>query len=175
MTGRKLFITVVLLAAIPACIVMAGGAGGTGYGYQYFDPQLSNVNLGMSYITGYGYGVNRWGNRIGGFGTALLSEPGQTAGGVGGMLMGQEWRAGPLVAAMTFWGGLGGASFQHHGYMLVFGEADVELGIRFLPWMQVVAYAGYQAWGNTIPGFPFKNVFVYTPVVGIRIGWGGLY
>jgi hypothetical protein len=171
---QKLLIAVVLLAAIPACIAMAGGAGGMGYGYQYFDSQLSNVNLGMSYITGYGYGVNRFGNRIGGFGTALLS-PEDAAGGVGGLIMGQEWRAGPLVAAVTFWGGVGGASYASDGFMLVFGEADLELGVRILPWMQLVAYAGYQAWGNTIPFYPFTKAFVRTPVFGIRLGWGGMF
>ena len=175
MKSPRRCLAVLLLVVLPACVAMAGGAGGVGYGCQYFDPQLSNQNLGLSYITGYGYGVNRWGNRIGGFGMAILSGTGTTAGGVGGMLIGQEFRGGPLVAAVTCLGGVGGASYAHRGYMLIFGEADLELGLRVLPWMQVVAYAGYQAWGNAIPGFPFTNAFVYTPVLGVRIGWGGLY
>ena len=175
MSSRKIFIVIVLFVAIPACVALAGGAGGVGYGFQYYDPQLSNVDLGLATITGYGYGVNGWGNRIGGFGMALLSVTGQAAGGVGGMLMGQEWRGGPLMAAVTLLGGVGGAGYARHGYMLLFGEADIELGIRVLPWMQVVAYAGMQAWGNTVPGRPFTSVFVYTPVIGFRLGWGGLY
>ncbi len=175
MKSARLLLAVLLLVAVPACVAVAGGAGGVSYGFQYYDPQLSNQNLGLSYITGYGYGVNRWGNRIGGFGMALLSGIGAADGGVGGMLFGQEFRAGPIMAAVTCLGGVGGASYSRHGYMLIFGEADLELGLRVLPWMQVVAYAGYQAWGNTIPGIPFSNAFVYTPTLGVRIGWGGLY
>jgi hypothetical protein len=172
MNARRIFVVIALLLGVPAALSFAGGAGGVGVGAQYFDASMSNTNLQMAYITGYGYGVLWSGQRIGGFGTALLSTGHDAAGGVGGLIIGQELRSGPLVLAFSLWGGAGGASVRHHGYMLVFGEADIELGLRVLPWMQVVAYAGYQAWGNMVPGVPFSSAALSTPVIGIRIGWG---
>jgi hypothetical protein len=168
---RALFLAVVLCAA-PA-LASAGGAGGVGFGIQYYDPEWSNMQMGMSNITGYGYGVLRDGSRIGGFGTAMLSM--QSAGGVGGLLLGHEWRSGPLVLGVSGLGGVGGGSWSGRGYMLLFGEADLELGLCVTPWMQIVAYAGYQAWGNLIPGIPFASAYLATPVIGVRIGWGGLF
>jgi hypothetical protein len=57
--------------------------------------------------------------------------------------------------------------------MLLFGPADLELGVAVLPWMQVVAYAGCQAGGNLIPGIPFVSATLFTPVLGVRVSWGG--
>ena len=56
-----------LLALLPAVLASAGGAGGVGLGAQYYDRSLSSSNLGMAYITWYGYGVDWEGNRVGGF------------------------------------------------------------------------------------------------------------
>ena len=36
-----------------------------------------------------------------------------------------------------------------------------------------VTYAGYQAWGNLIRGIPFVSVKLFTPVLGVRVSWGG--
>jgi hypothetical protein len=162
-----------LLALLPVAAVFAGGAGGVGFGAQYYDSSLSSADMGMAYISGYGYGVDRDGNRIGGFGMALLSGLGLTAGGVGGMLVGHEWTAGPFMAAISLLGGVGGAAAYGGGYMLLFGEAELEIGFRLLPWLQVVGYAGYQAWGNLIPGVPFQAARLNTPVYGVRVGFGG--
>ena len=163
-----------LFALLPAGIAAAGGAGGVGFGTQFYDPATPSNNLGMAYITGFGYGVDEGGSRIGGFGMALLSDPARSAGGVGGMLVGHEWRGGPVVFAFNLLGGVGGASYGGGGYMLLFGQADLELGAAVLPWMQVVAYVGYQAWGNLIPGIPFVSAKLFTPVIGVRVSWGGL-
>jgi hypothetical protein len=173
MVMRKLFLAVVLALALPACLAFAGGAGGVGFGTQLFDAQFSSSDVALATITGYGYGVSWEGSRIGGFGMALLSTQSRIAGGAGGMIVGHEWRAGPLEAALTLFGGVGGIGYQRSGYMIIFGEADFELGFEVTPWMQVVAYAGYQAWGNVIPGRAFQSAVLTTPVVGIRIGWGG--
>jgi hypothetical protein len=162
-----------LLALLPAAAASAGGAGGVGFGAQYYHPSLSSDNLGMAYITGYGYGVDWDGNRIGGFGMALLSGLGVTEGGVGGLVIGHEWTIGPLIAGVSLWGGVGGAAARGGGYMLLFGEAELEIGFRVLPWMQIVGYAGYQAWGNLIPGVPFDAARLSTPVYGVRVGFGG--
>ena len=171
-TGQTV-LAVVLLALLPACIAGAGGAGGVGFGAQYFSPSISSSSLGMAYIAGFGYGVDEGGSRIGGFGMALFSALGRSAGGVGGMLVGHEWRGGPVVFAFNLLGGVGGAASGGGGYMLLFGQADLELGAAVLPWMQVVLYAGYQAWGNLIPGIPFVSARLFSPVVGVRVSWGG--
>jgi hypothetical protein len=161
-----------LLALLPVAAASAGGAGGVGFGAQYYDRSLSSGDLGMAYITGSGYGVDEDGNRVGGFGMALLSGLGVTEGGVGGLLVGHEWSIGPLIAAISLLGGVGGAAAWGGGYMLLFGEAELELGVRVLPWMQIVAYAGYQAWGNLLPGVPFNAARLNSPVYGVRVAFG---
>jgi hypothetical protein len=42
-----------LFALLPARIAAAGGAGGVGFGAQYYDPAMSSSNLGMAYIAGF--------------------------------------------------------------------------------------------------------------------------
>jgi hypothetical protein len=160
-------------ALLCAPAAFAGGAGGVGYGYQVFDGQFSSSDMGMSYMTGYGYGVREDGSRVGGFGSSFVSASGDAAGGYGGMLVGHEWRTGPFEAALTLWGGLGGASWQGRGFFIGYGSAEAEIGMSVLPWMQVVFYAGYQALGNILPGSVFGRALLTTPVVGFRIGWGG--
>jgi len=172
MKTKSVACAAVLLLAIPAGLAFAGGAGGVGWGMQYYDPEYSSADAGFTYITGYGYGTTWGGSRMGGFGMAMISIDGMGAGGVGGMILGHEWSGGPLMAALTLWAGVGGGGYQKGGYMIGFGEADFELGVRLTPWMQITAYAGYQAWGNLIPGYPFSRALLYTPVVGVRIGWG---
>jgi hypothetical protein len=99
-----------------------------------------------------------------------------TAGGVGGMVLGQEWKGGPFTAAISLWTGLGGISLHdvpsRRAYGIVFGEAEAEIGIRPVPFMQVVAYAGFQAWGNFVPGLMFRSAVLTTPVFGFRVSWG---
>ena len=89
------------------------------------------------------------------------------------MIVGHEWDAGPLLAALNIWAGMGGGGFGDSGYMLGFGQVDFELGLRLVPWMQITAYAGFQGWGNLVPGYPFTQSYFYSPVVGVRFGWGG--
>jgi hypothetical protein len=173
MKTRIILCIIVLLVAIPAGMAIAGGVGGVGYGLQYYDPQYSSANEGFTYITGYGYRTGWDGSRFGGFGTALISVDGNDAGGVGGVIVGHEWDAGPLLAALTLWAGVGGGGFGDSGYMLGFGQVDFELGVRLVPWMQVTVYAGFQGWGNLLPDYPFSQALFYSPVVGVRFGWGG--
>ncbi len=160
------------LLAVSATVAVAGGAGGVGFSGQLYDTRLSNTDLGVTQIGGFGYGVSEDGNRIGGFGTSFLSESGDTAGGVGGMVFGHEWRGGPLVFALTLWGGLGGGALSGGGYMLAYGAAQAELGVWVLPWMQLTAYVGYEVLGNVVPGVPFGRALLRTPVLGMRLAWG---
>ena len=164
----------VLFALVPTALAVAGGAGGVGFTGQYFDSTLSTADRGMTSLTGFGYGVGDSGSRVGGFGTAFFSAPGDTAGGVGGMLVGHEWRTGPLVAALTLWGGVGGGAWGGNGCMLAYGAAQAELGVWILPWMQLTGFVGYEAMSSVLPGIPFGRALLRTPVLGLRIAWGGL-
>jgi len=169
---RILLALALLLVAAPALVMAApGGAGGVGFGVQYVDLGLANRDLALSYITGYGYGVSWNGARIGGFGTALLGSASRTWGGVGGLLTGYELRAGPVEVALNLMGGPGGIGMAGQGFFILFGQADLEVGVAVLPWMQVVFYGGYQAWGNMVPGRPLASSLT-TPVLGVRLAWG---
>ena len=170
---RARFLAVIVAVLVPAGVASAGGAGGVAFGAQYYDPGLSNGNHSFTYITGFGYGTSGVpsGRRFGGFGMAIIAADGTTAGGVGGMLLGHEFHSGPLVAGLTLSYGVGGISYNDAGYLVLFGEGEFELGVT-LPWMQLTAYAGFQAWGNLVPGFPLRNAVAYTPVLGVRMAWG---
>lgn len=157
---------------LPAVLALAGGAGGAGFSGQYFHPSLSNADLGMTSLSGFGYGVGSDGSRVGGFGTAFFSSAADTAGGVGGMIIGHEWTSGPVVVALTLRGGAGGGAWGAGGFMLAYGAAHAELGFQVLPWMQLTACADYEAMGNVLPGVPFSRALLRTPVLGMRIAWG---
>jgi hypothetical protein len=176
MKTQRLLMTMLALIAIPGIAAFAaGGAGGIGFGVQHFDPEYSSANLFLQYATGYGYGVSREGERIGGFGTGFYSDNGQAAGGVGGIIVGHEWKGGPFTAALTFWGGIGVATRKVSTTppaVVLFGEADAELGIRLVRWMQLTAYVGMQGWGRPFHQIFFDGAGLYTPVYGFRIGWG---
>ena len=81
----------------------------------------------------------------------LFTPAGSAEGGAGGLLAGHEWRLGPAFIALNLWGGVGGLRSGDLGYLLVFGQADLEVGILWLPWMEITFYAGYQTWGNLFP------------------------
>jgi hypothetical protein len=133
---------------------------------------VSGPLLGVSTITGFGYGVNDDGDRVGGFGMGMFSPAGTAQGGVGGVLLGREFRLGPIILALNILGGVGGVNEGSSGYMVVFGQADLEVGIAWLPWMQIAIYVGYQSWGSLFPGIPFASATSSAPVLGLRIAWG---
>jgi hypothetical protein len=162
---------VLLLALFPVSLVSAGGWGGVSASGPYFNSGFTGPTLGVSTIDGYGYGVNDEGDRVGGFGLGFSSAAVGT-GGVGGFLLGHEWWLGPLVVGFSLEGGIGGSSVGNAGYLLLFGQADIDVGIAVLPWMQVVLYVGYQAAGNLFPGTSFANATFSAPVMGVRIAWG---
>ncbi len=169
-----------LLIALAACPLFAHGGGGITFGSQYYDPDFANRDLSAFSVGGFGYGVSADGQRIGGFGmafTGIGSTAGQPdiSGGIGGLITGQELRIGPFTVAVNLWLGLGGLAVDFEnpsGFMAAFGELNLELGIPVTRWMQLVGYAGFQVLGNLIPGMPFEDVLIYTPVVGVRIRWG---
>lgn len=169
---------VACILAVSAVSVFAGGGGGLVMGTQYFDPNYANLNLGTISMGGFGYGSTLSGQRIGGFGMALMGfdlmgEPTPPIGGVGGLIIGQEIHAGPFMLALNLWLGLGGMAVPAQmGAMVAFGEANLEAGIALTRWMQLVGFVGFQSFGNLIPGRPFDRFQYYTPVMGARIVWG---
>jgi hypothetical protein len=171
-------IAAALLAVLPLASVFAGGAGGVTAGYQYFAPSVSSGDYQERFDGGFGYGVTHDGRRIGGFGLAFYSEtdPGMLAGGVGGLITGQEVRLGNVTLAATLWTGIGGLATRtlgfEPGYLIGFAELDIEAGIAIFRWFQISAYAGMQVMGNLTPGRPFTEALYYSPVLGVRTSWG---
>ncbi len=177
MQARRVLCMVLLIVLGASLSVHAGGGGGLTYGAQIYVPQYANRDLVASCFGGFGYGTSWRGQRIGGFGLAILdnSDTEAIAGGFGGVLVGQQVKSGPFTFSLNFWSGLGGASTSFgdpRGFFGLFMEANVEIGLSIVPWMQFVGYAGMQTVSNLIPGLPFLGTLVYTPVFGTRIVWG---
>ena len=169
----RLVLIAALLLAVPAGFAIAGGFGGIGVGGPYFQSAANGPLMGVSSVTAFGYSVNDEGDRVGGFGLGLFTPAGSAEGGAGGLLAGHEWRLGPAFLALNLWGGVGGLRSGDMGYLLVFGQADLEIGILWLPWMEITFYAGYQTWGNLFPGVPFASAVSAAPILGMRMAWGG--
>jgi hypothetical protein len=179
MSIRKIMILVVAALALPLAGAFAAGAGGVAWADQRSVQGLSNGTVSISEVGGFGYGVNANGQRTGGFGYAIYSPEGTSsvAGGVGGVIFGQEGHAGPLTFALNLWTGLGGLSATfagtETGLAILFGEANVELGIAVTPWMQLSAYVGMQGLADISAHTGIgTRLATYSPVVGMRLAWG---
>ncbi|HVO38359.1 MAG TPA: hypothetical protein VMV03_04945 [Spirochaetia bacterium] len=179
MRTLKLVILSAALAAAPLSLAFAGGAGGVTWSNQHAVFGLPTSTLSVSSVGGFGYGVSPGGTRTGGFGFALYSVPGgdSLSGGVGGFIVGQEGHAGPFTAAVNLWTGLGGVSATmagvETGALVLFGEANVELGAAVTPWMQLVLYGGVQGLADVSPGHGIgSQILSYAPVIGMRLAWG---
>ncbi len=174
-----LVVCVPVLLVLAGGAVFAGGAGGLAWSDQHYVSGLSSSTLATTEIGGFGYGVSAGGTRTGGFGYAIYSEPGtdSLAGGVGGVIVGQESRTGPLTFAVNLWTGAGGVSETlagiQSGHVVLFGEANVELGIAVTPWMQLSGYAGMQGLADVHPRTGIGGQLLrYSPILGMRLAWG---
>jgi hypothetical protein len=171
---------IAVLAASGAWAGDGGGAGGVTFGRQYLDLDHGWYTADVPEISvgGFGYGVNRHGERIGGFGLAFCSaDPAvEFEGGVGGLINGQQLSFGPLTAAAVAWTGVGCLHTDVPGmvgsWLTLFLEADVEVGWAVTPWLQVSGYGGVQVMAGLAPESPADGMLFYTPVVGVRIAWG---
>lgn len=171
-------IVCVVVLVLTTTFSFAGGGGGLTYGVYLHMPPYSNQQLTVNFFGGFGYGVNRQGAKIGGFGIAILDNDASDlmAGGFGGLITGKRLTAGPFFVSINIWSGFGGigSSFGNpSSFFGLFLEGNVEFGIRLVPWMQLAVFAGEQVITNLIPGLPFVGNLVYTPVFGTRIIWGG--
>jgi hypothetical protein len=162
------------LVVLPLAGAFARGAGGFTWGQQYFDPGLSNADLGASTTGVFGYNVTWGGQRYGGFAMAIHADA--LDGGFVGAIAGQEFRMGPFTTAMTLWTGFGGTNvtplYTLPGTFALFGELSFEAGFGFLPGVMVTGYAGMQVMAAVLPDQAIISNAVYTPVLGVRIAWG---
>jgi hypothetical protein len=150
---------------------------------------VSGTVMGLS---GYGYGITRGGWKVGGFGTFFYTAPiseslpaydmtvTDAIGGIGGVISGGYGRLGPFTFALNTRLGVGGMGVEMiwpsdeydwtywSGAVLLYGSADLEVGMIFVPAMMVSAYAGVQA----IVTVSYVMVPVVVPTMGIRITWG---
>ncbi len=179
MRSSKIVALVLALCLLPLAGAFARAAGGFTWGEQYGATGPSNVDLGASTVGVYGYDITWGGQRYGGFAMALHSnatQPALEAGFIGG-LAGQEMRIGPLVAAVTLWSGFGGMNSAPldalPGTLALFGEVSLELGFGFLPGVLVTGYAGMQVIAPVLFDQGTIGTPMYTPVLGVRVAWGG--
>lgn len=68
MKRSSVFLVIGLMAACAPCFALQGVAGGILLGFQQYDPDLANQDMGCVLIGGFGYGVSAEGVRFGGFG-----------------------------------------------------------------------------------------------------------
>jgi hypothetical protein len=178
---------IILLFSATMAFADDGGAGGIIVGNQISQyPLLEDVRveantLGLAYVGGFGYGVSSNGRITGGFGMGIFdpyNEDGGISGGFGGAIGGWRLIRRPIYLTLTSWTGIGGVGIRNpavgqyaDGYLAVFQEFSLELGIPFSNWFTPTLFAGYQFMVNLIPG-PVFEFFSYTPVIGIRAGWG---
>lgn len=184
---KKLVFLLLSIMIIPSVFAGGGGGGGVFYGYQVSNYdfllenyEIPNNTLGLSYFGGYGYGVSRDGIISGGFGMAIVDtelDSGIT-GGFGGVINGIQILDWPIHLSLVSYTGFGGiytgshSSTPNSGFFAVSEEIDLEIGLPLFGWFMPTVFIGYQVAGNIIPGDLFSSFFSYSPVVGIRIGWG---
>ncbi|MEI6877171.1 MAG: hypothetical protein WCL50_18820 [Spirochaetota bacterium] len=185
------FVLVVLSCA--ASLTFAAGAGGVMFGLQRpdFAPSFlpsEGAEMGIEHSGGYGYGVDRHGFIVGGFGMGfldqgLLGDPSPSAvnlaGGIGGMIIGQRVLNGGRVdldvALRLGLGGIGEKSEKWRGWALAYAEPYAELLVAITPWMALSAQAGYRFMGNFAPGLAFQKVFLRSPVLTFCVSWGSFH
>ena len=167
---------------LPAALLMTlattlAAEGGVAAGVPlYAGDTFSSHAMEAVTVSGYGYGANPAGTRFGGFGLAFIDRTDalQLQAGFGGLIVGQEFGVGPLSFAVSSWTGAG--SFAHpvvaggDRFAALFEELTLELGFSPIPWLQIVAYGGYQFIASITPRF-FATI-VYTPVAGVRAVFG---
>lgn len=178
MSSRRIAVIVVVLAALPLAAAFA--AGGVSRGAQYIlpdYPELSNYATDTEFTAVYGYAITGFGMRNGGFVLGLHSPSGLCGweGGFVGAISGQELRVGPFLLAANLWTGIGGlcpAGDFSHGDFALFGQLDVELGLRVFRGVHVVGYAGMQAIADVLAWDPVSTAVAYTPVAGLRLAFG---
>ena len=167
---------VLVLTVVVTALASAYGGGGWFNGHYFPMDEFTNTSVEAEINGGYGYGVGRDGSRYGGFGMVIHdhARPEEVIGAFGGVITGRQFRGWPFTLSANLWTGIGylNPSFvSSSGGVGFVAEADVEAGLRILPWFQLSLYAGMQV----ISGFDLQSLVdsaIYTPVIGARFTWG---
>ncbi len=167
----------IVLACLPLAAAFA--AGGISWGEQYLlpeYPELANYATDTQSTAVYGYTTTGFGMRNGGFVLGLHGPENECdwKGGFIGGISGQELRVGPFLLAVDLWTGIGGVASAAgaDGNLALFGQLDVELGVRILRGVHLVGYAGMQAIADVLAWDPVSAAVYYTPVAGLRLAFG---
>lgn len=168
---------IIALACLPLAAAFA--AGGISWGEQYLlpeYPELANYATDTQFTAVYGYATTGFGMRNGGFVLGLHGPESECdwQGGFIGGISGQELRVGPFLLAVNLWTGIGGVttSIGSDGDFALFGQLDVELGLRIFRGVHLVGYAGMQAIADVLAWDPVSTAVYYTPVAGLRLAFG---
>ncbi|MBT3272412.1 MAG: hypothetical protein HN368_04600 [Spirochaetales bacterium] len=200
--------TAALILMAPLSAVAEGGGGFEYIGNAGSDgiPALARLLSGEEWLNvssgsiagfgGFGYGVSYYKFKIGGFGFGFLSggiskvlpiydvELLGLAGGFGGLILGTQASAGPIVLALNTRFGAGGISVRQRshppsdkltdysiGTAALYGNIDAEAGLTINRIMLISVYAGVSG----IFAFTFSDPPVLpllVPNFGVRFTWG---
>lgn len=173
---RVFALCLVLLSA--AAPIMANGGGGIFYAVNSpFADSLGNSEFqprALQQSGGFGYGIDRDGTKIGGFGLSFLdASSNEAAGGFGGMLLGSYSTIGPFSFAGNGMLGIGGLHLpgllDNGGALSFLGQLDLELGFPVTDWFQISAFAGVQF---LLPVTSAYKGSIHYPMMGLRLTWG---
>jgi len=176
-------------------ILMAGGLAAEGAGGTFASVQVPGLAPsflpaeaavpGLRSSGGFGYGVDRDGFIVGGFGMGfvddgLLGDPtakgDKLAGGIGGLIIGQRLvRQGRVHLDLCLRLGAGGGarnSGSWQGWAFAYAEPYAELLVELAPWMALSAQAGYRFMGNIAPVLSLQGISQRSPVIGLAVSWG---
>ncbi|MBN1696246.1 MAG: hypothetical protein JW881_01920 [Spirochaetales bacterium] len=166
---------VLLLLLITASYPCFGNAGALFWGMHIGSPSFEDYELDCNFFGFQFYTVSSGGQRLGGFGSLIVSgarpEPYVFGGVTGGVYLGQELVLGPVVTASNLLLGLGVTSSnigRDAGHIAVIGEAHIEAGFFISDWLQLTCFGGIQSILNLFPSWPSQAYFFYVPVWGIK-------
>lgn len=203
--GTKALLGALLLLLVSSIGVSARGGGGVEYVSNFGASALNRMGLptgglldlpnGTIYgITGFGYGVDRDGWKVGGFGTALFTNEiwlelpktdkivTRMLGGIGGLISGGQGRLGPIILSGNCRIGCGGFAVSTEndpafgrlgitaGVVALYGSLDAEIGVEFFPAMMISLFAGVDAFMPL--SYEVALSLLPVPVAGLRITWG---
>lgn len=187
-------------------VAYPGGGGGVEY-YTNMDVSvLASIGIPTDILVdlprgtvhgvgGFGYGIDRRGWKVGGFGKSILMS-GQSlplalpstrmvvnsvAGGIGGLISGGHGRLGPIDLSVNVRLGVGGLAVNGYeqgyapypttiGIVALYGSVDAEIGIVFFPTMMISAFVGVEGLAPVVYGSGLVGVPV--PTMGVRLTWG---
>jgi hypothetical protein len=153
-----------------------GNAGALFWEMHISTPPYQDYGLGCYSFGFQFYTISKMGQRLGGFGSLIISSDSPETyvfGGVtGGLYCGQEFILGPLVLSANILAGLGATVSNigtSAGHIAVLGEVHLEAGFFISEWLQLTCFGGFQSVFNLFPSWPTESYLFYVPVWGIKL------